>query len=122
MRGLTPRIMSVPDQAQDSTHLNGRVHYGCFGVLIRSELARSDVTPDSPRSAKRHPLFQATIASCKIREYNITMARGSIAYPGTGGSAVTATAVDDAVLTASSLLVAVSARSIESVDESITLA
>jgi DNA-binding MarR family transcriptional regulator len=50
------------------------------------------------------------------------MARGSIAYPSPDGSTVSAIAVDDAVLTASSLLVAVSARSIESVDESITLA
>src|ERR1700753_1075167 len=40
----------------------------------------------------------------------------------TGDGTVTATAVNDAVSTASRLLVAVSARSIESVDESMTLA
>jgi DNA-binding MarR family transcriptional regulator len=44
------------------------------------------------------------------------MARGSNPWDG----AVSATAVNDAVSTASQLLVAVSARSIESVDESIT--
>ncbi len=50
------------------------------------------------------------------------MARGSGTRSGTGDGAVTATAVNDAVSTASKLLVAVSARSIESVDESMTLA
>ncbi len=49
------------------------------------------------------------------------MARGSIAYPSTRGSTVSASAVNEAVSTASRLLVAVSARSIESVHESITL-
>ena len=50
------------------------------------------------------------------------MARGSSTHSSIGDGAVSATAVNDAVSTASKLLVAVSARSIESVDESMTLA
>jgi DNA-binding MarR family transcriptional regulator len=50
------------------------------------------------------------------------MARGSNSHSGIWDGAVSATAVNDAVSTASRLLVAVSARSIESVDESMTLA
>ncbi len=73
------------------------------------------------RRCQSRPIATGSIASCKIHGYNIPMGRGSTTYPSTVGGSVSATAVNDAVSMASQLLVAVSARSIESVDESITL-